>query len=108
MISSFLRTLLERGDHSLFAVARDSGVQLSSLSRFVSGEQDLKLDTLDRLADVLGLRLVETGRDRVKPSRSPRAKSARGYRPEDSSETDSALEVVDPNAARPSEANSCL
>ena len=72
VISTALRNLLTSGEHSLFAVARDSGVPLSSLTRFASGERDLKLASVDAVADVLGLKLVETGRDRVRPSRSPR------------------------------------
>ena len=42
------------------------------ISRFLREERDLRVDTLDRLAEVLDLRLVETGRgrSRVKPARS--------------------------------------
>lgn len=71
-ISGKLRDLLVSGEHAPFAIARDSGVPLSCLTRFISGERDLKLGTVDQLADVLGLRLVETGRDRVRASKSPR------------------------------------
>ena len=77
VISTQLRAILSSGEHTLFAIARDSGVTLSCLSRFVSGERDLRLATLDQLADVLGLKLVETGRLKVKPSKSPRPGSAR-------------------------------
>lgn len=77
LISNQLRSILDNGEHTLFAVARDSGVTLSCLSRFVAGTRDLRLDSLDRLADVLGLKLVETGRIKVKASASPRPGSAR-------------------------------
>lgn len=85
IISAKLRDLLASGEHTLFAVARDSGVPLSCLTRFVAGERDLRLATVDQLADVLGLKLVETGRIRVKESRSPRPGSrsplAEAHRP---------------------------
>ena len=77
IISTQLRALLTNGEQTLFAVARDSRVSLSSLTRFVSGERDLRLATLDQLADVFGLKLVETGRSKVKASRSPRPGSTR-------------------------------
>jgi hypothetical protein len=34
------------------------------VARFVSGERDLRLGTVDRIASALGLRLVEVGRAR--------------------------------------------
>jgi hypothetical protein len=39
------------------------------VARFVSGERDLRLGTVDRIAAALGLRLVEVGRAKARASR---------------------------------------
>ncbi len=49
------------------AVAVASGIDHASLYRFANGERTLTLDTVDRIAEALGLRLVETGRARSRP-----------------------------------------
>ena len=77
-ISGQLHAILTRGEHNLYEVAKAAKVPLSSLTRFVDGERGLTLATADKLADALGLKLVETGRDRVRTSKSPRPRSARG------------------------------
>jgi transcriptional regulator with XRE-family HTH domain len=43
---------------SRYQLSKDSGVEASVLSRFVNGKLSVKLDTVERLAPVLGLRLV--------------------------------------------------
>ena len=48
-MTALLRQLLARAD-SLYAVAKDTGVQKASLIRFLRGEQSLRLDKADRLA----------------------------------------------------------
>ncbi len=55
--------LVSRG--SAAAVARDAGVSASVVLRFLSGERGMTTDTLDRIADAVGLRLVETRRGRT-------------------------------------------
>ena len=44
------------------ALARETGVQRSSIQRFVDGRQSIRLDVADRLAAYFGLELVERGR----------------------------------------------
>jgi hypothetical protein len=39
------------------------------VARFVSGERDIRLATLDRIAAALGLRLVEVGRSKARVPR---------------------------------------
>jgi transcriptional regulator with XRE-family HTH domain len=47
---------------TLYAIARDSGIGFQSLRRWHSGErQNMRLDSLSRLASYLGLELVEAG-----------------------------------------------
>jgi DNA-binding phage protein len=48
------------------AAAQAAVVDSANLYRFTNGERSITLDTVDRLAEALGLRLVETG-----PARSP-------------------------------------
>lgn len=55
---------------SLYAVSKATGVQKTSLIRFVRGEQSLRLDMADRLAGHLGIECVR--RNRRKLSREGR------------------------------------
>lgn len=56
-IASGLRAAIaEYGN--LRELARESGVDRRVIQRFVSGSRDMKLDTLERMAEVLRLRLV--------------------------------------------------
>jgi plasmid maintenance system antidote protein VapI len=43
---------------SMLAVARAVETDKATMSRFLSGERGLRLNTIDRLGDLLGLRLV--------------------------------------------------
>jgi transcriptional regulator with XRE-family HTH domain len=56
-LASRLRT------QSLYSIARDAGVNLSSLSRWHRGERSICLVSFLRLVDYLGLELVEAGQD---------------------------------------------
>ena len=72
---------IERSGLSQAELARAADVDRAVLSRFVSGRNDIRLDTADRLARVLGLDLVERSRSRGRPakmSKSERAESSRG------------------------------
>lgn len=62
-ISDQLREAV-RACGSVYAVARDSGVNQSSLNRFMNGERDLRLTAVDKLANYFGLEL--------RPRRTPR------------------------------------
>ncbi len=57
-ISQQLRDAI-RNYGSVYAVARDSGVSQSALNRFATGERGLQLETADRLASFLGMRLTQ-------------------------------------------------
>lgn len=41
-----------------YSIAKGAGVARSQLSRLMSGERGLNTDTIERLADYLGLRIV--------------------------------------------------
>ena len=56
-ISEQLREAIGRSDLSAYELAEAAGVNRSVLSRFLNGRRSITLETLDRLADVLKLRL---------------------------------------------------
>jgi plasmid maintenance system antidote protein VapI len=43
------------------ALERETGVQRSSIQRFVDGRQSIRLDVADRLAAYFGLELIKRG-----------------------------------------------
>ena len=81
-ISRQLRAMIEARGESASSLGRQSGVDAGVISRFLRDERDITLGTLDRLADVMGLRLIEgaKGRPPSKPARPP-AKPTRPPRP---------------------------
>lgn len=42
-----------------YVVAKDAGVSVDAVQRFLSGERDLRLETADKIAAALGLRLAK-------------------------------------------------
>jgi transcriptional regulator with XRE-family HTH domain len=57
MTDVFRKAIAESGV-SLYRIAKDTGVSPQSLLRFERGDQSLRLDKADLLAEYLGLRLV--------------------------------------------------
>jgi transcriptional regulator with XRE-family HTH domain len=55
-ISSQLRRAIQRSGESRYAIAQETGVNQSTLSRFVQGS-GLSSENLDRVAEYLGLEL---------------------------------------------------
>ena len=62
LISDQLRGHLLAAGDSVYSIAAAAGCPRSSLSRFLAGRRSLSLDTVDRVAAAVGLRLVQTGR----------------------------------------------
>ena len=56
-MSEALRRAIRDSGQSLYAIARDTGLQLHSVSRFLRGQTSLRLDLADRLAQHFGLEL---------------------------------------------------
>ncbi|MCH8153377.1 MAG: helix-turn-helix transcriptional regulator [Planctomycetes bacterium] len=50
---------------SRYRIWKETGVSQAALSRFMSGERSLTLDTVDILADFLGLELVSKRKGRT-------------------------------------------
>jgi transcriptional regulator with XRE-family HTH domain len=59
-ISDQLRAVILNRKLTPYSVAVSAGVAPSVVTRFINGERGLTLDTLDRVAGALGLRLIET------------------------------------------------
>jgi transcriptional regulator with XRE-family HTH domain len=57
-LSDQLRELIAAAGPSAYELARDAGVDRSVLSRFLAGKRTITLETADRLAAVLKLRLI--------------------------------------------------
>jgi plasmid maintenance system antidote protein VapI len=57
-VSEHLRARILDGGVSRYRIAKDTGIEQSALSRFISGERGLSQDAIDTLADYLGLRIV--------------------------------------------------
>ena len=58
-LSQALRDALKASDKSMYQIAQDAGVSQIVVSRFVSGERDIRMATADKLAEVLGLTLAK-------------------------------------------------
>lgn len=53
-----IRRAVEASGKSRYRIAKESGVSAGQLSRLVNGERGMTVDTIDRLADYLGLRIT--------------------------------------------------
>ena len=53
-----MRRAIEQSGTSRYRLAEESGVDAASLCRFVAGQTDLTLKNIDRIGQVIGLRLV--------------------------------------------------
>lgn len=61
-ISDGLRAAAVNSRMTPYAVAQAAGVAPSVVTRWLSGHRSLKLDTADRIASALGLKLVKGGK----------------------------------------------
>ena len=58
-MTEVLRKAIDRNGVSLYRIAKDTGISPESLLRFQRGDQSLRLDRADLLAEYLGLRLTQ-------------------------------------------------
>lgn len=56
-LSKALRSAIVKSSKSANAIAKESAMTTSTVTRFLSGERDLGLSSAAKLADVLGLEL---------------------------------------------------
>ncbi len=64
-MSEQLKRVIRTCGYSRYRIWKETGVSQAALSRFMSGERSLTLDTVDVLADFLGLELVSTRKGRT-------------------------------------------
>lgn len=57
-MSDQLRNAINDSGLSRYAVCQACGIDKGTMSRFMAGEVGLSLETIDRLADYLGLQIV--------------------------------------------------
>jgi plasmid maintenance system antidote protein VapI len=66
-LSDELRQAVERSGLSRYAIWQAVGIDQGSMSKFVAGERGLTLESIDKLAELLGLHIVaDTERRRPK------------------------------------------
>jgi hypothetical protein len=58
-ISDALRAAIQSSGKSIYQIGKDAGVSQIIVSRFLSGERDIRLATADRLARALGIMVAE-------------------------------------------------
>jgi hypothetical protein len=58
-ISGALRTAIRESSRSVYQICKEAGVSQIVVSRFLSGERDIRLATADRLAHAVGMEIVK-------------------------------------------------
>ena len=53
-----IKKQVETSDKTRYRIAKESGVTASQLSRLMSGERGLSIESLEHLADYLGLEVI--------------------------------------------------
>lgn len=64
-----LRAAIHRDGRTMYAIAKLSGIPASMLSRFMSRERGLSVETATKVADALGLQIVLKDKVNRKQSR---------------------------------------
>lgn len=57
-LTNEIRAAVKASDQTPYAIAKGAGVARSQLSRLLSGESGMTVDTIERLADYLGLQIT--------------------------------------------------
>lgn len=59
-LSETLREAIRNSSMSIYRLAKEAGVSPAVITRFLKGQRDLRLSTVERIAEVLGLEFVQT------------------------------------------------
>ncbi len=57
-IADSLKQAISASDRSVYQIAKESGISQIVITRFLSGERDIRMATADKLARVLNLQLA--------------------------------------------------
>ena len=68
-LSDQIRQAIEACDKTRAEISRETGVDEATLCRFVQGRHGLLMETLDRVAECIGLRVVLEGKSARKKGR---------------------------------------
>ena len=69
-LSDELRQAVERSGVSRYSIWQQTGIDQGSLSKFMDGERGLGMESIDKLADLLGLHIVAKPEPRRSKGRS--------------------------------------
>jgi DNA transposition AAA+ family ATPase len=69
-LSDELRQAVERSGVSRYSIWQQTGIDQGSLSKFMDGERGLGMESIDKLADLLGLHIVAKPEPRRPKGRS--------------------------------------
>jgi transcriptional regulator with XRE-family HTH domain len=64
-----IRRAVETCGKTRYVIAKESGVSAGQLSRLVNGERGMRVETIERLADYLGLRIVIEPKTKARKAR---------------------------------------
>jgi len=64
-----LRLAIERVDETPYAIAKGADVNRSQLSRLLSGEGGLSMESAERLAEYLGIEIIVQAKRRVRKAK---------------------------------------
>ena len=56
-LSDELRQAVERSGLSRYSICQQTGIDQGSMSKFISGERGLAIESIDKLAELLGLHI---------------------------------------------------
>jgi transcriptional regulator with XRE-family HTH domain len=68
-LTKAIAAAVKASDQTPYAIAKGAGVARSQLSRLLSGERGLDSDTIERLADCLGLQITIEPKGKTKKGR---------------------------------------
>ena len=66
-LSDELRQAIERSGVSRYSIWQQTGIDQGSLSKFMDGERGLGLESIDKLADLLGLHICTADAKQSRP-----------------------------------------
>ena len=69
-LSDQLRQAIERSGVSRYSIWQQTGIDQGSLSKFMDGERGLGMESIDKLAELLGLHIVAKPEPRRPKGRS--------------------------------------
>jgi transcriptional regulator with XRE-family HTH domain len=72
-----IRIAIEKSSKSRYRLSKDAGIPESQLSRLMTGEKGLSFDSLDRLAEALGLEVVIQPKRATKGADKRKAKNGK-------------------------------